>query len=107
MKSPASYARTYENPEREPIDLNMIQTICRVLNVPEGMIFDDYMKFLASGYQTKLVLLKGRLGLTNPQMDQRIGTAKGNFRKWVSGEMKPGRKSYQKIRKVMEEAGMQ
>ena len=45
MQNPNSYAKTYENEKREVRNLVQVQKICKVLNVDEQYIFDDYMSF--------------------------------------------------------------
>ena len=103
MQYPNSYAKTYENEKREVRNLVQVQKICKVLNVDEQYIFDDYMSFLSTDYIADLLAIQERLGATCVEMDRRIGMSKGQYRKWISGSSVPGRKAVELIRKFLEE----
>lgn len=99
---PDSYTRCFEDKKRDSGNLEKVTEICKILQVPKEVIFDDYLKFLDSDYQTRLILLQEQLGKSNVEMDKLFGMTKGQYRKWITGKKVPSRQSVKNILAVLE-----
>lgn len=100
MKDPSAYAKTYEKPDANVMNLEQVRKICKALNVEEELIFDDYMSFLASDYILNLLDVQARLGINDSEMDQKLGMSKGQFGKWVAGKSVPSRSAVERIEEM-------
>lgn len=101
---PDSYTRSFENPQKEPGDLEKVTKICKILQVSKEEIFDDYLNFIDSDYQTELILFQERLGKSNSEMDKLFGKTKGQYKNWITGKKVPNRKSVEHIFAVMKKS---
>jgi DNA-binding transcriptional regulator YiaG len=103
MEAPSSFARTYEQTEREATNIEQVRKICKALNVEEKDIFDEYMSFLSTDYVTTLLEIQSKTGLSDGAMNRKIGMSKGQYKKWVQGKSVPSREAVKKILQFLEE----
>ncbi|MDD7403844.1 MAG: hypothetical protein PUH02_07880 [bacterium] len=101
-KDPKAYGKAFESRREETSDFQKVRMICNVLQVSEEVIFDEYMKFLATDYKTDLLVLQGNLEKTNSQMDGLFGNTRGQYKKWIEGKVVPSRRSVERIQEVFE-----
>lgn len=103
MKEPRSYEKTYENPAHPYNGVENIRKICKVLAVDENLIFDDYIRFIAEDYKSKIKKLRELNGMKLYEMDKLFGLCRGTYSKWEKGISVPNRKSVEKILAIIKD----
>ena len=80
-----------------PIAYDKAKRLAKALEIDEKLLFDDYCRFLDYPFQLRCKELRLELGLTQFEIADKAGIARGTYGTWECAAVRPGREPFQKI----------
>lgn len=77
--------------------IDIVNKIARALKIKPTIIYDDYMKFISSGYGNIIKFVRIKLGLTQKEFGNLMGVHKKTISKWELEKSYPTRENYIKL----------
>ncbi len=80
-----------------PIAYDKAKRLAKALEIDEKLLFDDYCRFLDYPFQLRCKELRLELGLTQVEIADKAGIARGTYGTWECAAVRPGREPFQKF----------
>ena len=80
-----------------PIAYDKAKRLAKALEIDEKLLFDDYCRFLDYPFQLRCKELRLELGLTQFEIADKAGIARGTYGTWECAAVRPGREPFQKF----------
>ena len=80
-----------------PIAYDKAKRLAKALEIDEKLLLDDYCRFLDYPFQLRCKELRSELGLTQFEIADKAGIARGTYGTWECAAVRPGREPFQKF----------
>lgn len=82
--------------------LETCDKLAKALNIPNHLIYNEYMIFITSDYPSQIKNLRSKLKLTQAQFAKQIGTERKRVSYWERGLQSPSPKYYEVLKSLLQ-----
>ena len=80
-----------------PIAYDKAKRLAKALEIDERLLFDEYCRFLDYPFQLRCKELRSELGMTQFEIADKAGIARGTYGTWECAAVRPGREPFQRF----------
>ncbi len=96
---PATALKHIENMEMKLIDVNLIRSVIKELDIEDKIaITDDYIAFLLDNPSKKILELRKKLNLTQPKFAKLLHVSVTSVKRWEYGNNYISREMYERLK---------
>ncbi|MFI3226038.1 MAG: helix-turn-helix transcriptional regulator [Clostridia bacterium] len=97
--APRTY-KAYENPRKKNYEVEVLQKLANLYQVPDEEIFDDYHLFFKNGQGDQIYKKRQAMNLSQLEFGRLLGVGRKTIGKWERGEARVSSEVWERVCKI-------